>query len=262
MKDYSIKSFPESRIATIDIGAVSKQKHYVSALLECDVTLSREKIKSIRRGGSRISFTAWLLKVISDTLIKHNDAAAFLIGKKKIITFDDISISLLVEKKLGDAKVPIPVVLQKINRKSLQEITLEIEAAKSEELSEGSIVLNRKTSLLEKSYYHLPGYLRRIVWKTMLRNPRFIYEKMGNAAFTSLGMFGQIKGWFIHTTIHPISFGAGSVIKKPVVIDNEIKIREILNLTVLIDHNVIDGAPMVRFINDLVKSIETAGSLE
>lgn len=262
MTNYSIKQFPKSRIATIDIGAISKQKHYINALLECDVTLSREQLKALRSGGDKISFTAWLLKVISDTLIKHNDAAAFLIGKKKLITFEDISISLLVEKKLGDTKVPLPVVIEKINKKSLQQITKEIEAAKNEELSEQSIVLNRKTSFMERSYYYLPGYLRRIIWRSILRNPQYVYKKMGNAAFTSVGMFGQIKGWFIHTTIHPISFGAGSVIKKPVVINDEIKIREILNMTVLIDHDVIDGAPMVRFISDLVKSIESAGSIK
>jgi len=41
------------------------------------------------------------------------------------------------------------------------------------------------------------------------------------------------------------------------VVDNEIKIREILNVTILVDHDVIDGAPMVRFLNDLTKSVET-----
>ena len=39
--------------------------------------------------------------------------------------------------------------------------------------------------------------------------------------------------------------------KKPVVIDNEIVIREKLNMTVVVDHNVIDGGPMVWFLNDL-----------
>lgn len=95
----------------------------------------------------------------------------------------------------------------------------------------------------------------------MLRHPKFAYRKMGNVAVTSVGMFGEINGWFIHTSVHPISFGIGSVIKKPVVIDNEIKIREVLNMTVLIDHDVIDGASMVRFISDLVKHIENGHDL-
>ena len=91
----------------------------------------------------------------------------------------------------------------------------------------------------------------------MLRNPKFAYKKMGNAVVTSLGMTGKLNGWFIHKSIHPVSFGVGAVIKKPVVIDNEIKIREILNMTILMDHDVIDGAPMVRFLKSLTGFIES-----
>ena len=50
----------------------------------------------------------------------------------------------------------------------------------------------------------------------------------------------------------------GSIIKKPVVIDDKIEIREILNMTALIDHDVMDGAPMARFITKLSKNIESA----
>lgn len=70
-------------------------------------------------------------------------------------------------------------------------------------------------------------------------------------------MMDRINGWFIHKSVHPLSFGVGSIIKKPVAIDNEIKIREILNMTILVDHDVIDGAPMVRFLNDLTNYLET-----
>jgi pyruvate/2-oxoglutarate dehydrogenase complex dihydrolipoamide acyltransferase (E2) component len=79
---------------------------------------------------------------------------------------------------------------------------------------------------------------------------------MGNVSITSLGMVGKINGWFIPISIHPICFGIGSIIKKPVVKDDKIEIGEILNITVLMDHDVVDGAPMARFIKDLSKNIE------
>jgi pyruvate/2-oxoglutarate dehydrogenase complex dihydrolipoamide acyltransferase (E2) component len=103
----------------------------------------------------------------------------------------------------------------------------------------------------------MPGFIRRAVWKFLLRNPKIAYKKMGNAVITSVGMIGKINGWFIHRSVHPISFGVGSVLKKAVVIEKEIKIREILNMTILVDHDVIDGAPMVRFLNNLTKSLES-----
>ncbi|MDP4190617.1 MAG: 2-oxo acid dehydrogenase subunit E2 [Bacteroidota bacterium] len=261
MANYSTHSFPSSRIATIDVCAIGKQRHHICILLECDVTESRFKIRRRKSEGCKISFTAWLLKVISKTLKEHDEAAAFLLSKKEVIVFDDINISLLVEKSLDGKKVPMPLVIEKADKKNAENITREIEQAKKEVLSDKSVVLNRKSSKSERLYYHLPSYIRRMFWKIILKHPQIAYNKMGNVAVTSVGMFGQIKGWFIHTTIHPISFGVGSVIKKPVVVNNDILIREILNLTVLIDHDVIDGAPMIRFINDLVNNIEKGEEL-
>jgi len=45
-------------------------------------------------------------------------------------------------------------------------------------------------------------------------------------------------------------------------VDNDIKIRDILNMTILIDHDVMDGAPMVRFLRELTKNIETGAGIK
>lgn len=80
---------------------------------------------------------------------------------------------------------------------------------------------------------------------------------MGNIAFTSIGMMGKVNGWFIPISIHPLCFGISSIIKKPWVVDDKIVIREILNMSVLLDHDVIDGANMARLISDLSNNIES-----
>jgi len=255
--NFSFKRIPRSRIATFDIFSVGLLKHHVSALLEFDVTESRNRLRELRKSGINVSFNAWIIKVISSILQKHPEASAYLYNKKKLILFNEINISILVEKKINSKKVPVLVVIEKTNQKTALEISGEIENAKSRELSDNDIVINKKSDLAERLYYHMPGFFRRAVWKIMLGNPKLAYKKMGNAVITSVGMMGKINGWFIQKSVHPISFGIGSVLKKAVVINDEIKIREILNMTILIDHDVIDGAPMVRFLNDLTKSFET-----
>jgi pyruvate/2-oxoglutarate dehydrogenase complex dihydrolipoamide acyltransferase (E2) component len=257
-KIFSYKRIPRSRIATFDIFSIGLLKHHVSALLEFDVTESRKKLQELRRSGINISFNAWLIKVISIVLMQHKEAAAYLYSKRKLIIFNDINISILVEKKIDGKKVPIPLLIVKTNEKSAIEIHSEIVSAKNQELSYRDIVFNKKSTRSEIIYYSLPGYLRRTVWRIMLKNPKFTYRKMGNVVVTSVGMMGKVNGWFIHKSIHPISFGIGSIIKKPVIIDNQIKIREVLNMTILCDHDVIDGAPMVKLLNDFTKYIEGA----
>lgn len=256
MKDYQTYKFPKTRIASFDVCAVGKMKHHVYFLLELDVTNSRMKISDLRKQNHKISFTGWLLKTISESIKYHQAVGAYLLSKREIIIFNDINISMVVEKELEDTKVPIPLVIEKTNEKSKEDITREIENAKNEKFSEKDIILKQKSNAFERLYYYLPGFIRRMIWRFMLDHPKIAFKKMGNVVVSSIGMMGKINGWFIQTAVHPISFGIGSIIKKPLVINDEIKIREVLNMTVLIDHDIIDGAPMARFINELTKNIE------
>jgi len=254
---YHYQDIPSSRIATFDVFSIGLSKHHVYALLEFDVTQSKRVLQELRRKGMNISFNGWLIKAISNALQEHKEASSYLFSKKKLIIFSHINISILVEKNINGQKVPIPLVIEKTNEKTAEEITTEIENAKNLALSEKDIVLNKKPAFYERLYYRLPGIVRRVIWKIMLNHPKFAYKKMGNVAITSVGMIGRINGWFIHRSVHPLSFGIGSVLKKPVVIDNEIRIREVLIMTILIDHDVIDGGEMVRFLQDLTKYIES-----
>ena len=67
---FSYNKIPQSRIATFDVYSVGVLKHHVSALLEFDVTDSRQKLNKLRRSGTNISFNAWLIKAISRALEK------------------------------------------------------------------------------------------------------------------------------------------------------------------------------------------------
>lgn len=256
-KNYRFQNIVRSRIATFDIFDVGMQKHHISAMLEFDVTNSRARLRGLRKKGTAVSFNAWLIKVIACVLQKHPEAAGYIYNRKKLIIFDEINVSMIVEKKVGASKVPIPLVIERANRKSAIEITNEIENAKSQQLSPDDIVLKKRSTRFQRLYYYLPGFLRRLFWKWLLKNPKSAFRTMGNVAVTSVGIIGRINGWFIHRSVHPVSFGVGSVVKKPIVVDNEIKIREVLNMTILVDHDVIDGGPMVRFLDDLTDYLET-----
>jgi pyruvate/2-oxoglutarate dehydrogenase complex dihydrolipoamide acyltransferase (E2) component len=262
MANHKIYQFPKSRLATIDVCEVGKRKHHVTGLIELDVTEARIKIREHNKNNSqKVSFNSWIISVIGKTIKHHEFSAAFLKGKSKLMIFDDVNVSLIVEKTLNGQKVPMPLIIEKANDKSAEEILKQIEAAKSKELSKKDVVLHKKNNRLERLYYLLPGFARRFFWRHLLKRPKLAYKKMGNVAITSVGMMGRISGWFIPISIHPICFGLGSIIKKPVIIDNEIEAREMLSMSILMDHDVIDGAPMARFISQLSKNIEAGFGL-
>jgi pyruvate/2-oxoglutarate dehydrogenase complex dihydrolipoamide acyltransferase (E2) component len=50
----------------------------------------------------------------------------------------------------------------------------------------------------------------------------------------------------------------GGMTQRPRIVGGQIEVRDVLDLTVVIDHNVVDGAPATRFAAELRELIETA----
>lgn len=263
---YSVIDFPKSRIGTIDLGRIGRTKHHIAALLEIDVTDARSRLRTLRRESENaISFTSWLIKTISTAIIEHKEVHALLHRNgKKLIVFDDIDFATVVEKEVEGKLVPLPLVIESTNRKTMAQIQQEITTAKNQNvLNEGDYVLADKlTALQMKLYYLLPGVIRLLALKFILSRPLLRKKLMGTVILTSIGTKRGFPGWFIHKSYHNLSFGVGSVVKKPWVIHDEIKAREVLNLTILMDHDVIDGAPMARFVSHLSHLMETASGLQ
>lgn len=177
---YKIQKFPKSRLATIDICAVGKRKHHVTGIIELDVTESRKKIKECNKARKiKISFTAWLISVVANTLKQHEMACSFLEGKSKIIIFDDINVSLAVEKEIDGTKVPIPIVIQKANEITMEHISGQIAEARTKQLTKEDIVLQHKTRRMEHLYFLMPGFLRRLFWRYLLKHPKSCFPQNG-----------------------------------------------------------------------------------
>ncbi|MFN4152379.1 MAG: 2-oxo acid dehydrogenase subunit E2, partial [Candidatus Sericytochromatia bacterium] len=230
-------------------------KHHVSALIEIDVSGILERINEIKKQNNNISFISWIVKVISHTIKEYEYVSSYLKGKRELIIFDDINVSILVEKNINGQDVPIPLVIEKANSRTVESINEQIRDAKNSTLSEKDIVLHRNSTRMESLYYLLPSFIRLYFWNYLSKHPHFAFSKMGNVAITSIGSKDSVDGWFIPISIHPICFGLGNITKKTKVIDNKIEIREILHMTILLDHDVVDGVQMSKFIQKLTKNI-------
>ena len=85
----------------------------------------------------------------------------------------------------------------------------------------------------------------------------------GTVGITSVGMFGGgHSGWGVTPSAQNLSLVVGGAAWKPLVIEGEVEPREILNLTVAFNHDVIDGAPATRFTRRLVELIESGYGLD
>jgi hypothetical protein len=152
-----------------------------------------------------------------------------------------------------------------VSGRSIVEIDEEIRLAIAQDVSQAdNLVLGEGfSSLLMNLVLAMPRWLRLIIIRAfILGNPWRMQDTMGTVVVTSLGTVGRISGWIIPTSMHPLSIGIGSLTKKPVLHQGTFQKRSFLHLTIAIDHDVIDGMPALKFVDDLVNNLESGSGLD
>jgi pyruvate/2-oxoglutarate dehydrogenase complex dihydrolipoamide acyltransferase (E2) component len=263
---FETSEFSQLRNPTIDTLDWGQKRHHIPMLLEIDVTAARTAIHDRKtKTGQRISFTGWVIKCIAEAVSEHKQVHALRKGKREIVTFEDVDISMIIERETDTGeKLPMPYIIRKANEKTVVEIHGEIRAAqRSSVVSEVQIASDR-AAWVTKFFTLLPRFLRNwLFWQPVLRDPFRFKQMMGTVSVTALGVASQTgMSWGIPIGIHPLIIAVGGIAKRPGIIHDEIAIREYVGLTVLFDHDVTDGAPVGRFIRRLQKIMADRYGLE
>lgn len=102
----------------------------------------------------------------------------------------------------------------------------------------------------------LPRLFISLIRLYMRHDPSGMAAKGGTVGITAVGMFGEHSGWGITPNGHTLDLVVGSISRKPAIVEDRIEPREILNLMVVFDHDVVDGTPAARFATRLKELIE------
>jgi pyruvate/2-oxoglutarate dehydrogenase complex dihydrolipoamide acyltransferase (E2) component len=263
---YTIKDFPRNRLSIVDYLDEAQKRHTITGLFEVDVTKARELIKEYKNfSGTSISFTGWLCWCTGQVLDSKKELHAIRKGRKKLVIFEDIDITIQVERIVKEKRIPLPYVLRKVNCKTPLEINQEIRSVQNQPFDKQDVqVLGNRRWLrfLARIGVYFPKLIRRRFWRRVVWNPFAMKKLSGLVSITSVGMFGSHLGWAIPLSGFPISIAVGGIGKKPGVVNDTIVIREFLALTLQFDHDIIDGAPATRFSADLIDYLETAQGLQ
>ncbi len=95
-----------------------------------------------------------------------------------------------------------------------------------------------------------------------MRNPTAFRSYSSSVMVTSVGMFGKRGGWGIPAANFTLTVTVGGITEKPRVVDKEIVIREVLDITISLDHDIVDGAPMARFADYFRQLLESGYGLK
>jgi pyruvate/2-oxoglutarate dehydrogenase complex dihydrolipoamide acyltransferase (E2) component len=241
----------------VDWLGIVHRRHIVHALVEVDVTEARRLIHAFRaHTGRPLSFTAFATACLAKAIDEHKEMHALRKGRRRLVVFEDVDIALAVEHELDGEKIPLGFVIRAANRKSAAEIDREIRDAQT-----GGSAEYRTIVRWLPYWLHLPGPFRQVLWERVLGSPRLRKRIRGTAAISALSMFGSASGWGIPMVDYTLALTLGGVAEKPAVVHGEVAVREILCLTISVDHDLVDGAPATRFIRRLMTLIEDAHGL-
>ncbi|MGI6768532.1 MAG: dihydrolipoamide acetyltransferase family protein [Bacilli bacterium] len=112
---------------------------------------------------------------------------------------------------------------------------------------EGLIVPNIKNAA-QMSIFELATELKALAEAATNRTLKLDQIQNGTFTITNYGALDSLFGTPIIKHPEVAILGIGKIHKKPVVIDDEIKIADVLPLSIAVDHRIIDGADAGRFL--------------
>jgi len=256
---YEVKPF--KRFMNQEVVEMSRFRYYIYGMADLDVTAARTIIRAYKeKTGVTISFSAWISKCVAQA-ISNNKIVHSMKKGRKLIVFDDVDISIPVERIIEGRPHLTLLVVRKANEKSVQEIHNEIRAVQNSEINVVSAEISRKKL---KTLYKFPKFMRRMIfWNRLQKNPFMLKKLSGTCHVVSIGMFGPgRRGWGVNVGYLPIHVVLGGISEQPRYEGDKLIKKEILNITIKLDHVTIDGGPATRFGVQLADYIENAYALD
>jgi pyruvate/2-oxoglutarate dehydrogenase complex dihydrolipoamide acyltransferase (E2) component len=224
-------------------------------LLDVDVTEARQLLNM---SAPPLSLTAFIVASVARAVAAHPQVHAYRDWRGRLVEHRHVDVQTLIEVPTGQGSFGLVHVVHDADIRSVADLSAELRSVKS---TPSGTVSGRLLDRLAPILGRLPG-LYRLMYAVMSRS-RAVHLATGTVQVTAVGMFAGGGSFAIAPpTLASVLVVVGGAARRPRVVADEVAIREVLDLTVTIDHNVVDGAPATRFGAELRRLIETAAALQ
>ena len=254
---FSLREFPKIRHGYIDVLRAGQAKRFIHGPFEVDVTEPRRLIAEHKSAtGEALSFTAFVIHNLGLAVNENRLLHAMRRGRYRVMVFDEVDVSTLVEVESEGHKIVKPHIVRAANCKSVRQIHNEIRAAKTARPTDEQ----QYRGML--AFLTLPRLIRAVAWRLIAGQPKLFKQLGGTVGMSAIGMFAGGAGWGIPISFPTLMVTLGGIEKKPVVMNDRVEVREMLSVTVSVDHDIVDGAPATRFARRLRDLIQSASGLQ
>jgi pyruvate/2-oxoglutarate dehydrogenase complex dihydrolipoamide acyltransferase (E2) component len=220
-------------------------------LLELDVTEAFGRIEA-----QDLSFTSFVIAAVARAVAMHPEVHVYRSWLGRVVTHSHVDVGTIIEVATDQGSFPLVHLVRDADVRDVADITTELRKIKGQPFAGDHGPAKKLLALAS----HLPGFIR-AVYGISRRSVR-VRQNMGTVGVTAVGMFAEGGGFAIAPlTLMSLQVVVGGVSERPRAVDGHVEIRKVLDLTVSIDHNIVDGGPAARFGAELRRQIENASVL-
>ncbi|WP_350275789.1 2-oxo acid dehydrogenase subunit E2 [Kribbella sp. HUAS MG21] len=249
-----VRAVPWVRQLVVDTGRAARRRHAIHGLFEVDVTSARD---ALRRNGEPHLFTAFVIHCVAAAVAADPTVQAYRNLRGREVVFDEVDIGVPVEVEVDGHPFAFTHVLRDAAPRGVEELYDEIHAVKTDPRLSPTV---RKAPWVH-AYLLLPGFVRVALLGALHRLPHRQRALAGTVGVTAVGMFGAGAGWGVGFQLHTLSIVIGGIARRPVFFQGVLVEREFLQLTVSVDHDIVDGAPAARFVGRLRELLTTGDGI-
>lgn len=245
------RPFPSSRRLVTAAVRAGRRMAPMIGLFQVDITAARTMLAA---SDPPLSLTAYVVACVGRAAANHPEVHAYRDWRGRLVEHLHVDVQVLIEVATGQGPFGLVHVVRDADIRGVAEISAEIRAVKAQPASTGN---GRMLDTLAPALGRVPG-LYRTMYAVMSRSHR-VHHAIGTVQVTALGMFADGGGFAIAPpTLASLAIVVGGISSRTVEVGGHIAAMELLDLTVSIDHNVVDGAPATRFAADLRRIMERA----
>jgi pyruvate/2-oxoglutarate dehydrogenase complex dihydrolipoamide acyltransferase (E2) component len=243
------RPFPSHRGLVVGSLRAGRHSFPVHGLLELDVT---DTVAALHDRPEALSFTAFVVAATARAVSAHPQVHTYRDWRGRLVTARHVDVATLIEVADQGTTFPLAHLIRDADIRPVSELSTELRNVQADI---GRSDSGRLLRVGASSVARLPG-LARLLFAVTARSPR-LRERSGTVAVTSVGMFGTRGGVGIgQPTIMTLSVVVGGRSMRPRVVDGRIEPRLVLDVTISVDHAVVDGAPTARFASTFADLVE------
>ena len=224
-------------------------------LVDVDITEAR---RLLALHEPPLSLTAFVVASVARAAAAHSEVHAYRDWRGRLVEHSHVDVQTLIEVPTKEGSFGLVHVVRDADIRDVADISAELRSVKCEPTGTGT---GRLLDSFAPTLGRLPGVYR-LMYALMSRS-RTVHSAVGTVQVTAVGMFAAGGGYAIAPpTLASLLVVVGGATKRPRAVGDEVAVRDVLDLTITIDHNVVDGAPATRFGATLRQILETAAALQ